>query len=126
MEGYVNAFPKEPRLTITILDRQGMDVRVDAVIDTGFTEFLSLPSNTIRELGLERGQDMEVAAAGGRVMPVPTYSATITWHGAHRRVRIIALNDRPLIGMSLLWNSAIAVTAQENGAVSVTEIAAEG
>ena len=125
MQGYVNAYPREPRLTIAISNGEGEAVPVEAVIDTGFTEFLSLPPSLIRTLGLERGQDMELSTAGGRVIKSPTYSATVDWHGSNRRIRVIALADRPLIGMSLLWDSDIAITARENGRVSVSEIAGD-
>jgi clan AA aspartic protease len=125
MQGYVNAYPREPRLTIAISNGEGEAVAVEAVIDTGFTEFLSLPPSLIRTLGLERGQDMELSTAGGQVINSATYSATVDWHGSRRRIRVIDLADRPLIGMSLLWDSDIAITARENGRVSVSEIAGD-
>ena len=87
MQGYVSTHPKEPRLALTILNSQGIDVPLEAVIDTGVTEFLALPPSLIGDLGLVRGQDMELLTAGGRVITSPTYSATITWHAAARRVR---------------------------------------
>ena len=121
MQGHVNAYPREPRLTIAISNGEGDAVPVEAVIDTGFTEFLSLPPSLIRTLGLERGQDMELSTAGGRVIKSPTYSATVDWHGSNRRIRVIALADRPLIGMSLLWNSDIAIAARAGGRVVVSE-----
>ena len=121
MQGHVNAYPREPRLTIAISSGEGDAVPVEAVIDTGFTEFLSLPPSLIRTLGLERGQDMELSTAGGRVIKSPTYSATVDWHGSNRRIRVIALADRPLIGMSLLWNSDIAIAARAGGRVVVSQ-----
>lgn len=121
MQGYVNAYPREPRLTIAISNGESEAVPVEAVIDTGFTEFLSLPPSLIRTLELERGQDMELSTAGGRVIKSPTYSATVDWHGSRRRIRVIALADRPLIGMSLLWNSDIAIAAWAGGHVVVSE-----
>ena len=121
MQGYVSGHPREAWLTVDILNRQGNAVQIDAVVDTGFTEFLALPPVSIRELGLERGQDMELATAGGQIIRSPTYSAIITWHGVGRKIQVIALTDRPLIGMSLLWGSDLIVQARENGRVIVSE-----
>ena len=50
MEGYVSGNQPEPRLTVNILDYRGTSIPVAAVIDTGFTGFMTLPNPVINAL----------------------------------------------------------------------------
>ena len=120
MEGYVSASPREPRLTVDILDYRGAALPTEVVIDTGFTGSMALPSDIISDLQLQRTRHRRVSLADGNPVTVPTYAAMIIWHGTIRRVRVLELADKPLIGMSLLWNSDIAIAARDNGRVVIT------
>ena len=121
MEGYVSADGPEPRLTVDVLDRRGTAVPVEVVIDTGFTGFITLPIRIINALGLEQVDNRMLRLADGRSRMVPAYLATVVWHGIPRSVRVITLNREPLIGMSLLWNSDLAMSVREGGRVLVTQ-----
>ncbi len=120
MEGYVSVDGPEPRLLVSILDYRGAAVPVEAVIDTGFTGFMALPPQVINVLGLEPTRERRVRLADGRSRRIPSYRATIIWHGSLKTVSAIALPGTPLIGMSLLWDSDIAIAARENGRVVIT------
>ncbi len=63
MEGYVSADRPEPRLTVNILDCRGTVVPAEAVIDTGFTGFMTLPDADINTLQLEQNRNSDVAIA---------------------------------------------------------------
>ena len=58
--------------------------------------------------------------ADGQVVTTPTYLATVIWHDNPTRIPVLELDARPVIGMSLLWNSDIAIAVRENGRVIVT------
>ena len=120
MEGYVSVDGPEPRLLVSILDYHGAPVPVAAVIDTGFTGFMALPQQVINVLGLEPTRERMVRLADGRSRRIPAYRATIIWHGSPRTVSAIAMPGTPLIGMSLLWDSDIAMAVRENGRVLIT------
>ena len=123
MEGYVSADGPEPRLTVSILDYQGTTVPVEMVVDTGFTGFMTLPVHIINTLRLPQVRSRTVRLADGRSRTAPAYFATVIWHGFPKSVRVIALDREPLIGMSLLWNSDVAMSVRAGGRVVVSESA---
>ena len=51
IEGRIND-RYEPTITITVTTPEGASREVEAVIDTGFNGFLSLPAELVEELGL--------------------------------------------------------------------------
>ena len=122
MQGYVNADPREPRITVPILDATETAVLLEMAIDTGFTGFMTLPPPIARSLNLERGYDRKMMLADGQIITTPTYLGTVIWHGNPTKIDVLEIDARPVIGMSLLWNSDIAISVRENGRVSVTEI----
>ena len=121
MEGYVNAEPKESRITVTILDAVGTAVPLEMAIDTGFTGFMTLPPSVAHALNLERGYDRRMMLADGQIITTPTYLGTVIWHGNPTIIDVLELDARPVIGMSLLWDSDVAMSVRENGPVVITE-----
>lgn len=119
MEGHVSADGPEPRLPVSVLDYRGVAVPVAVVIDTGFTGFMALPPQVIAVLGLHPARERTVRMADGRSRRIPSYHATIIWHGSPMTISAIAMPGSLLIGMSLLWNSDIAIAARENGRVTI-------
>ncbi len=120
MQGYVNLEPKEPRIIVPVLDADGTPVPLEMTIDTGFTGFMTLRPWVTRALGLERGDDRRMMLADGQVISTPTCWATAIWHGNPTRIPVLGIDARPVIGMSLLWDSDIAMAVRENGRVLIT------
>ena len=120
MQGYVNLEPKEPRIIVPVLDADGTPVPLEMTIDTGFTGFMTLRPWVTRALGLERGDDRRMMLADGQVISTPTCWATAIWHGNPTRIPVLEIDARPVIGMSLLWDSDIAMAVRENGRVLIT------
>ena len=58
--------------------------------------------------------------ADGQIVTTPTYRATVIWHDSPLQIDVLELDARPVIGMSLLWNSDVAIAARENGRVTIT------
>ena len=120
MQGYVNAEPKEPRITVAVLDSAGTAVPLEMVIDTGFAGFMTLTPRVTRALGLERGEEKLMILADGQAVSTPICRATVIWHGNPTRIDVLELDARPVVGMSLLWDSDIAIAVRENGRVIIT------
>lgn len=121
MEGYVNLEPKELRIVVPVLDTSGEAVPLEMVIDTGFTGFMTLRPRVARALGLERAEERRMMLADGQIITTLTYQATAIWHGNPTRIPVLEIDARPVIGMSLLWDSDITIAARENGRVTITE-----
>lgn len=122
MEGYVSAAPRESRLTVNILDNGGTATPIEFAIDTGFTGFMTLPTEIIGNLGLQRlDDDQPMILAHGQTIVTSIYEAIVIWHGSARRIIVIAMPGRPTIGMHLLWGSDVAIAVRTNGRVAITD-----
>lgn len=92
---------------------------VDAVIDTGFTSFLSLPLSIITDLGLPwHFRDIGTLGDGSEVV-FEIYKATVIWDGQSQVVDVAASDAEPLVGMSLLYGFKLQIEAVEGGIVTI-------
>jgi clan AA aspartic protease len=94
-------------------------VTVDAVIDTGFTSFLSLPLNIITDLGLPwHYRDVGTLGDGSEVI-FEIYKAAVIWDGQNQIVDVAASDADPLVGMGLLYGFKLQIEAVEGGTVMI-------
>jgi clan AA aspartic protease len=123
MEGHVSADGREALIDLRVFSgangRGLTDVR--AVIDTGFTGFLTLPSATIQSLSLLLFGSREVVLADGSVSSLDVYRAEILWHDEARPVSVLQSEGGPLIGMSLLRGSSLRMDIMPGGSVKIEE-----
>ena len=89
--------------------------RVDAVLDTGFSEYLTLPSNIVSRLELSHQGDRILELADGSESRLPLYSAAVSWHGQRRGITVIETPSDALIGMRLLWGSRLIADIADGG-----------
>ena len=70
-----------PTIAIKVSGPLGSERDFTALIDTGFTGFLTLPSDLIIALGLEwRGRE-QALLGDGHVSVFDVYAATVLWNG---------------------------------------------
>jgi clan AA aspartic protease len=119
MIGTVNA-DLEAVLRLTVRDAAGQPHDVDAVIDSGFNGFLTLPPALIATLGLPWLCREDGQLADGSVQPFDVYVATVDWDGPSRNVEVEAADAQPLIGMALLRGSELRIQVVPGGSVSIT------
>ncbi|MDJ1182539.1 hypothetical protein [Roseofilum casamattae] len=94
-------------------------ITVDAVIDTGFTSFLSLPLSLIRELDLPwYYRDIGTLGDGSEVV-FEIYKAAAIWDGQNRIVDVAASDADPLVGMSFFYGFKLQIEAVEGGRVII-------
>ena len=118
IEGVVNAH-YEAVVRLPLLDSSGQTRDIDAVIDTGFNGFLTLPSALVAELGLTRlGQKSLVLANGSRDV-FDTYGVTVLWDGQSRFVDADEADAVPLVGMALLDSHSLYVEVEDRGRVII-------
>ncbi|HTL90567.1 MAG TPA: clan AA aspartic protease [Leptolyngbya sp.] len=97
-------------------------IAVDAVIDTGFTSFLSLPLSTITDLGLPwHYRDVGTLGDGSEVV-FELYKASVIWDGQNQVIDVVASDAEPLVGMSLLYGYDVCIQAVEGGSVTIKPI----
>jgi clan AA aspartic protease len=90
----------------------GQALEIEAIIDTGFDGWLSLPSSVIVSLGLVWRQRGRALLADGRESVFDIYEATVDWDGEARRIPVDEAETAPLVGMSLLEGYELTVEAQ--------------
>lgn len=121
--GRVTPDGREAVIRVTLLGRAGTSPRVlEAVIDTGFTDRLTLPAEVVEELGLPLRGSADVVLADGSIETLPIYRVRLLWHGRERAVRTYGTAGGPLVGMALLSGSELRVRVVENGPVEIEEL----
>ncbi|MDJ0591728.1 MAG: clan AA aspartic protease [Pleurocapsa sp. MO_226.B13] len=94
-DGYVTV-----PVTFCLPNQPSLDIQF--VIDTGFTDYLCLPSEAIAVLGLPFLYDLPANLANNSNVILPVHEATIMWHRSPIKVRVLATERRPLLGKALL------------------------
>ena len=112
----------EPRISLRVAGRERVFQTVEAVVDTGFTAFLTLPERTIQQLRLIHLGQRPATLASGEVQMFDMYGGLILWHDQLRAVVVHRTNDRSLVGMSLLSGCRLVVDTREGGDVIIEEI----
>jgi len=90
-----------------------------AVVDTGYTGYLTLGAERIRSLGLPFAGFRRGQVADGRTVLLEMYLATIRWHGRLHPVLAAQTKGSVLIGMSLLRGSELRIDVVEGGNISI-------
>jgi clan AA aspartic protease len=121
MTGTVNA-DLEPLLRLAVRDAGGQPHDVEAVIDTGFNGFLTLPPALIAALALPWLCLQQGQLADGSLLPFDVYVATLDWHGQPRSVEVEAADAQPLLGMALLQDSELRILVVAGGSVTIAQV----
>lgn len=110
----------EAVLTLSIYDSQGKSREVEALIDTGYTAYLTLPSTIIAELGLENFATGQLTMADGSKIVSELYQASILWDGQPRTIEVDALESEVLVGMALLEGCDLHIHIAVDGQATIT------
>jgi clan AA aspartic protease len=112
----------EATISLVIGNKNRQTRVIDAVIDTGYTGFLSLPSEIIIALNLPwTGIDRGTLGDGSEVT-FEVYAATVIWNGEYRNIPVNEAETDPLVGMSLLYGYDLRIQAVEGGGVTIEAI----
>ena len=114
--GHVTAY-REAIISLNVGESENQGRSIDAVVDTGFNGFLTLPSSLIQELGLVWRRRGRAMLADGRDSLFDIYEATVTWNSRPRRIAVDEADCDPLVGMSLLYGCELNVQVVDGGRV---------
>ena len=109
----------EAAIPLTVRGPMGQSREVEAVIDTGFTGFLSLPSALATELGLPFLTNESAFLADGSLVRFNVHDATVLWDGQPRRIYAHLSDTTPLIGMRMLDNHDLSIQVRDGGRVVI-------
>ncbi len=118
IEGVVNA-AYEPAVTLAVRGPSGQTSEIEAVIDTGFTGFLTVTPALATELGLDFRGIGRATLADGSEATFLQYGAAVLWDGQPRYVEADAADTTPLVGMRLLYGHSLLVEVRDGGRVVI-------
>lgn len=119
IQGYVNQNYEAMLLVVRNNDKLKF---ITAVIDTGFTGFLSLPISIITELELSWSYRERATLGDGSEVLFDIYDAMVIWGGQYREIEINAAETEPLLGMSMLRGYRLQVDTVQGGLVTIAEL----
>lgn len=119
--GRVTSTP-EALLTLQLRGTQGHEVQIQAVLDTGFTDYLTLPPDVISELSLTSMDTVNCQLADGHIVTMESFEVVVIWHDSPRPILALAADGDPLIGMSLLYGSRVMLNVVADGDLKIEPI----
>jgi clan AA aspartic protease len=118
IQGSVNA-EGEAEVHLVVMNPTGRQQRILAIIDTGFTGYLTLLLQVIATLGLPFFRQSLVVLGDGSISSFHYYQGTIFWDGVRRRIPIAASDTEPLLGMDLLDGCRLTIEVIPGGQVTI-------
>jgi clan AA aspartic protease len=113
---------REATISLVVVNENRQTKLITAVIDTGYTGFLSLPSEIITELNLSwTGIDRGTLGDGSEVT-FEVYAAKVIWDGEYRDIPINEAETDPLVGISLLYGYDLHIQTVEGGSVTIERL----
>src|SRR5205823_329976 len=104
---------------LTVRGKGGQERALDAVIDTGFDGWLSLPPSVIARLGLPWRRRGRAVLADGSECLFDIYEGTVLWQRRTLRVAVDEADTPALVGMALLAGHEITIQVRAGGKVTI-------
>ena len=118
IQGMVNA-AYEAVVTLSLLGPAGQAQDIHAVVDTGYSGFLTLPAALVSELGLDFAYVGRAFLANDDEVSFDVHEVTVLWEGQPRHVKADATGSTPLIGMLLLDRHNLNIEVESGGRVII-------
>lgn len=113
---------REPLIRLTVRGFRGLQQEIEAVIDTGYTGWLTLPPSVIGTLNLRWRTFGRGTLADGSVSLFDVYQAKVVWDGRIRSVFVDEFDATPLVGMSLLRSCELKMQVRARGKVTIKRL----
>ncbi|MDB9431959.1 clan AA aspartic protease [Microcystis aeruginosa] len=118
MMGSVNS-RREAIIQFVVLGENHQRQAIKAVIDTGYTGFITLPSAIITTLGLTWYIQEEGILGDGSLCMFNVFEATVIWDGQIKSIEINESETEPLVGMGLLDGYELNIQGFAGGLVTI-------
>jgi clan AA aspartic protease len=114
---------RTPIISISLCDSDGTVYTQDAIVDTGFNGWLSLPPDLISQLNLKWKRRGRAILGDGSERVFNVYEAVLVWDGNLLTIPLDEADSEPLVGMSLMEGYQLMVQVFEGGHVELSKIA---
>jgi clan AA aspartic protease len=119
--GFVNV-EFEPIIPLSIRRADGKIFTQDAIVDTGFNGWLSLPPDLITELSLRWKRRGRAILGDGSECVFNVYEAVVIWDDALLTIPVDEADSEPLVGMSLMEGYQLTMQVFEGGLVELRKV----
>jgi clan AA aspartic protease len=109
----------EAVVTLSVRGPGGQIARVQAMVDTGFNEHLTLPSYAIERLGLQFQDEAIYTLGDGEQSSSRVYVADVEWGGAWREMAIVEIEHDALLGTGAMMGCNLNINLVEGGRVEI-------
>jgi clan AA aspartic protease len=120
--GVVNA-DREPILEVCVRDASGQDHQYEAVVDTGYTGWLTLPPDVIAASGLTWRERGGATLADGSQVFFDVYNAIVVWDGQPITIPVDEVDADPLVGMSLMYGYELLLPVLDGATFTLRRVA---
>ena len=111
---------REARVQIVVSSRKRRTIQ--AVIDTGYNGWLTLPPSMIRSLDLPWKTATTGTLADGTEAMFEVYEGNIVWDGKTRRIQVHEADGSPLIGMAIMADYELRMQVRDGGKVTIKRL----
>jgi clan AA aspartic protease len=112
----------EAIISLAICGSDGKIYTQEAIVDTGFNGWLSLPPDLINQLNLKWKRRGRAILGDGSECIFNVYEAVVVWDGDYLTIPIDEADSEPLVGMSLMEGYQITVQVFEEGSVEICKV----
>lgn len=113
---------KEALVRLMVRGPGGQEREVCAVLDTGYTEYLTLLPTLITALGLPYQYSLPMSLADGSTVQMRVFDAAVVWNNRERSIPVQETDGDVLLGMSLLYGPRLLLDAVDGGHVAISDI----
>ena len=120
ISGMVHDF--EPIISLLVCGSDGQVYQQNAIVDTGFDGWLSLPPDLIAQLDLRWKRRGRAILGDGSECVFNVYEAIVIWDGSPLTIPVDEADSDPLIGMSLMEGYQLTMQVFEGGLIELSKI----
>jgi clan AA aspartic protease len=110
---------REPVIRFCLVGADGQRHELEAVVDTGFTDYLTLPRDAILAMGYPFRLSVPMVLGDGTAVFMRVHDGRIEWSGQERVIPVHEVDGAPLMGMSLLHGSRLTIDIVDGGPVRI-------
>ena len=118
IQGVVNT-AYEAVVALSLQGPEGQAQDIEAVIDTGYSGFLTLPPGLVDDLGLPFAYMGQAFLANDAEVDFDVHYVTVLWDGQPRDIEADATGSTPLVGMLLLDQHNLNIEVERGGRVLI-------
>lgn len=113
---------REALIRLVLAGPGNTTVELDAIIDTGFTDYLTVSREVVEALNLGFRESMAYELANGDLEMFDLFEARVLWDGQWRNVVVSRAEGGPLVGMALMQGSRLTVEVIDGGRVEIQSL----